>query len=69
MTPETTPDVLHIETESRHGSLSIRITDESGAILFDEKNLTNHTSEIEVSTPVFIRINAQKHSGRFDLQF
>lgn len=69
MTPETTPDMLHIETESKHGSLSIRITDESGAILFDEENLTNHTCEIEVSTPVFIRINAKKHSGRFDLQF
>lgn len=69
MIPETTPDVLYIETVSKHGSLSIQIADESGAILFNEDGLTNHFSEIEISTPVSIRIDAEKHSGRFDLSF
>ena len=69
MTPATTPDTLYIATESRHGSLSIQIADESGAILFDEANLTTQTFEVEISTPVHIRIDAEKHSGRFDLCF
>lgn len=60
-------DCLHIEVETRSGSLSIEIKDGLGKVIFDEDNIGTESFDIPVSGTVSIRLEADKHQGSFQI--
>lgn len=62
-----TPVTLHIRTETDSGSISVRITDPGGRLLFDENCMENASFDLEASGSVIVRITAENHTGGFEI--
>lgn len=64
--PETESAILQVNIETTGGSLYVRISDESGRILFDERDIATCSFDLGISTPVTIYMEAEMHRGRFE---
>ena len=61
-------DVLHIETETDDGIISIEIQNADGDVIFDEYDIGTASFDIAVSGKVVVRIIADNHKGSFSIE-
>lgn len=65
--PEDTQKALHVEVVTEGGSISIKMKDANGNIVFDEDNIGTSTFDIETSEKIVVFIEADKHKGSFSI--
>lgn len=58
-------DTLHIEARTDGGSLSVRVEDEEGGVLFEEEDLGGASYDVPVTGPVWVRLEGDRHKGGF----
>lgn len=66
--PKDTQKILHIETVTEDGSISIEVTDKDGKVILDEDNIETTRYDVNVSGRVVVHIEADKHKGSFSIK-
>lgn len=59
--------VLHIESETKSGALSIEIENSDGTIIFSEVDMKNHSFDVKVDGKIRVTIEADKCKGSFSI--
>ena len=65
--PEDMQKTLHVEVVTEGGSISIKMKDANGNIVFDEDNIGTSTFDIETSGKIVVFIEADNHKGSFNI--
>ena len=58
-------DQLHIEVETKSGTISMEVRDADGELLFDGDDMETGTFDVPVSGKVTVLIEADHHQGSF----
>ncbi len=58
---------LEITVETKSGSLSVKITDRGGTVIFERDDIGTETFSVEASGKVTVQIEAEKHRGSISL--
>lgn len=60
---------MHIEVETKGGSLAVTVKDESGAELFARQGLETASFDVQAQGPVTVSFTAKGHSGGFSVRY
>lgn len=58
-------DVLHVSVETEEGDFTLQIMDADGNVIYSEVKVRTKEFDVDVSGKISIRIEAEKHEGRF----
>lgn len=61
-------DGFELVITSEEGSISVQITDESGAVIFEKENMQSGTYEVKATGKISVRMELEKHKGGFDIR-
>lgn len=63
------PAVLEVEVETEEGTIGLTVTDESERVVFSPKDIPTSSFAIVIPGAVRVRIDSEKHKGRFFLKW
>lgn len=66
--PNDTQKRLHLDVFTESGSISIKITDKDGNLIFDQEKMETATYDVDISGKVVVCIEADKHKGSFNIE-
>lgn len=66
--PDDTQKRLHLDVFTESGSISIKITDKDGNIIFDQEKMETAAYDVDISGKVVVCIEADKHKGSFNIE-
>lgn len=60
---------MKVDVKTSKGSIGLKITDESGNVIFTDNNILTSTFEIKAEGRITIRIDAKSHKGSFSIKW
>lgn len=60
-------DTLHMEARTDSGTLSVRVEDGEGVVVFEKRDMGSASYDVPVTGPVWVRLEADRHKGGFQI--
>ena len=58
-------DTLHMEARTDSGTLSVRVEDGEGVVVFEKRDMGSASYDVPVTGPVWVRLEGDRHKGGF----